>query len=76
MGNPANDFAGFYSWLGLEALKTALSGYQGEVDEKSIPWIRRRAFFRGLEDVVYGIEAGKPIYFESGKRTLEMILAV
>ncbi len=71
MRNPANDFAGIFHWLGEKGVRSALRSYNGPVDEKALPWIRQRAFFRALEDLVYGIEAEKPEYLKSGLNGIE-----
>lgn len=70
IGDPSVDLAGVFHWGGERFLQAVLSTYRGPADEATLARARYRAGCRGIADVVFGIETGRPEYIAAGVRAL------
>jgi aminoglycoside phosphotransferase (APT) family kinase protein len=72
IGDPAADFAGIWHWGGSAFADAVLATYRGPVYEGLHARARFLALCRGVGDVRFGHEFGKPEYIRAGLRALEM----
>lgn len=72
--DPAEDFAGFYYWLGRDFVEAILGKYEGPLDSSAIDRARLIALRVGIGDVWYGIDANLPRYLRVGTNCLDHCL--
>ncbi len=72
VGDPARDLAGLVHWGGEEALDHALQAY-GAVDAATRERARWYAMCRGISDVAFGLDEGKPEYVTAGLAALDRL---
>jgi hypothetical protein len=70
----AVDLAAFFHWGGEPCIRAVLSSYNGPVDEGVMARARFFAVCRGVGDIAFGLEMGRPEYIAFGKRALELCL--
>lgn len=74
LGDPALDFAGLLHWGGRELVSAALLHYRGETDAGFLERARFYAAARGIGDLIFGREMGRPEYLAAGRRALHLSL--
>ena len=75
IGDPAIDLLGLYHWGGTELVDLVLPAYRHAVDEATLTRARYFAACRGVGDVRFGLEMGRPEYVNGGIRALTMCAA-
>lgn len=68
------DLAGFFHWSGPSCMDAVLSAYEGPVDESVLDRARFLAACKGVGDVAFGLEMGRPEYIHAGIRALTLCL--
>ena len=75
VSDPAIDFAGLWHWRGSELASAVLSQYRGRHDDGLLDRARYFGACRGVGDVVFGLETGRPEYLRAGIRALRLCIA-
>lgn len=74
LGHPMFDFTGLLAWFGEDFVREALKHYQGAVDERHLPWIRKRAVVYGVMEVEAALKVACPQDMQSGMQALRQAL--
>jgi aminoglycoside phosphotransferase (APT) family kinase protein len=74
LSDAAIDLAAFYHWGGRPCFDAAVSAYGAPLDEHAVTRARFLAACRGVGDVVFGLDMGRPDYVETGRRALMLCL--
>ena len=72
ISEPAVDFAGIFHWGGDAFADAVLTSYEGHVDEGLLARARFMAVCRGVMDMAFGREFGRPEYIRAGLRALQV----
>lgn len=72
ISEPAVDFAGMFHWGGDRFAEAVLAAYRGPIDGALRPRARFMALCRGVMDIAFGHEFGKPEYITAGLRALRL----
>ncbi|HEV7239363.1 MAG TPA: phosphotransferase [Thermoanaerobaculia bacterium] len=70
----ASDFAGVFHWGGDQFMQAVLAGYGDALEPRELARARYMAAYRGVADVKFGRETGKPEYVEVGIRALSLVV--
>ena len=74
VGDPAIDVAGLCHWGGTGLAAAVLSHYRPRADEGLLARARYFGACRGVGDIVFGLESGRPEYRAAGARALELCI--
>jgi len=70
----AADFAGVFHWGGDRFVDAVLAAYGDAVDGQELARARFMAAYRGVADVKFGRETGRPEYVQAGIRALSFVV--
>jgi aminoglycoside phosphotransferase (APT) family kinase protein len=74
LGDPALDLAGLIHWGGDRLLRAVLADYRGPADRQTLERAHFLAACRGVADVAFGLDAGRPEYVQGGLRALKLAI--
>ncbi|HRQ63600.1 MAG TPA: phosphotransferase [Xanthomonadaceae bacterium] len=74
LGDPALDLAGLVHWGGDRLLRAVLADYRGSVDRETLERAHFLAACRGVADMAFGLDAGRPEYVQGGLRALKLAI--
>ena len=72
ISDPVVDFAGLFHWGGEHLVRSVLESYDGRLTDDALRAARYLAACRGVMDVAFGLDRGRPEYVAAGLRALEM----